>query len=267
MAALAVAAAQWGAALAPVANVGVGARLFAPGEVFDGEALPAAHPLLVTAMFPVETEPASSNTPPPSTAAPLSLRRFCAWGRPGRMPYRGTVDEALRAVQLPPSVREQIVAAVADGHATARLVIGNDGIRAVAEPREFDPGRFAMTYGRTLCLGTRVNFKPGHVEMASLYEATDPASGRLYSVMVPDVCGNVSVLNRRPATQAGHGLPREEGTTVAELWDPGETGERSTHTAMTDKPNEVPTPGTLALTLLALGAALAVRRRARRPLP
>ena len=89
------------------------------------------------------------------------------------MPYRGTVDEALRAVQIPTAVRQQIVAAVANGHASERLTIANDGIRALSSGREFDPRRFAMSYGRTLCLGTRVNFKPGHVEPASLFEAQD----------------------------------------------------------------------------------------------
>lgn len=62
--------------------------------------------------------------------------------------------------------------------------------------REFDPQRLLLTHGRTLCLNARVNFAPGHVEGADLYEATD-ARGRRHAVMVPDVCGNVSVLGER----------------------------------------------------------------------
>ena len=267
MAAAAVAVASWGAARAPVANVGVGARLFAPGEAFDGESLPADHPLLLAGMTQLysSTGPASEVAPADevqgrtdAAGAGLALRRFCAWGRPGRMPYRGTMDEALRAAQMPAAMRQQIVAAAAAGRAADRLTIGNDGIRAVSSAREFEPRSFAMTYGRTLCLGVRVNFKPGHVEPATLFEAQDPTSGRLYSVMVPDVCGNVSVLKRRP----GSGTATQRAD-AGEPWDPGDIGTRVTHTAMTDKPNEIPAPGTLALTLLALAAAAAVRRRGR----
>ena len=215
LAAAAVAFASWGASKAPVASVGVGTRQFAPGEVFDGETLPAGHPLLLAGLSLPQAEvpqaagsradEASAHLPPADHAAgtSLGLRRFCAWGSPGRMPYRGTVDEALHAAQIPTAVRQQIVAAVATGHASERLTIANDGIRALSSGREFDPRRFAMSYGRTLCLGTRVNFKPGHVEPASLFEAQDLASGRLYSVMVPDICRNVSILSRRPAVRPG----------------------------------------------------------------
>jgi hypothetical protein len=66
----------------------------------------------------------------------------------------------------------------------------------VHDAREFDPKRVAMTFGRTLCVNTRVNFQPGHVERADLFEATD-SLGNNYSVMVPYVCGNVSVLGER----------------------------------------------------------------------
>jgi hypothetical protein len=48
----------------------------------------------------------------------------------------------------------------------------------------------------TLCFNTRVNFKPGHVEYAALYEHTD-SRNRTYTVMVPYVCRNVSVLGQR----------------------------------------------------------------------
>jgi hypothetical protein len=53
-----------------------------------------------------------------------------------------------------------------------------------------------MGFGRTMCFATRVNFTPGHLEYADLYDATD-AAGRNYAVMVPYVCGNVSVLAER----------------------------------------------------------------------
>ena len=233
-----------------MADIAVGARLFARGEAFDGDALPTAHPLWTLAAYDAE--------PPP-----LTLRRFCAWARPGRMPYRGTADEALRAAQLPAEVRRQIGAAIARGQATDRLTIGNDTIRAVSSKTEFDPAQIAMTYGRTLCLGTRVNFKPGHVESANLFQATD-TDGRVYSVMVPDACGNVSVIKARGPALPGTGGSGHAARDPLDPGDPGDPGTRTTHTAMTDKPNEVPTPGTFALSVLALGIGAALRRRAHR---
>lgn len=276
LAALAVFAAQWGAGFAPVANVPVGARLFAPGEAFDGETLPEDHPLLVPAAHAVDVAPTlpgakdtprrertatAAAAPPRSVAAGLSLRRFCAWGHPGRMPYRGTVDEALRAARLPPEVREQIVAAVAAGRPHDRLVITNGGIRAVSSDRAFEPQGIAMVYGRTLCLGTRVNFKPGHSEPASLYEAFD-TSGQRHSVMVPDVCGNVSVL--RPKGDLP--VPAKGVPVVLASLDPLDPGAPTPVTASaggSEKPNEVPAPGTLALALIGLAAAAAARRTRR----
>jgi hypothetical protein len=280
LAAFAVLAAQWGAGFAPVANVPVGARLFAPGEAFDGEALPEDHPLLVPALHVVEAaEPAhvSPGTPPreraaaASVASPrppaagLGLRRFCAWGHPGRMPYRGTVDEALRAARLPAEVREQIVAAVAAGRPHGRLVITNDTIRSVSGERAFEPQGIAMAFGRTLCLGTRVNFKPGHSEPASLYEAFDTA-GHRHSVMVPDVCGNVSVL--RPQGDLP-GLAKGVPMVLAGLdpLDPGAPTPMTASAGASEKPNEVPVPGTLALALVALAASAAARARARGQAP
>jgi uncharacterized protein (TIGR03382 family) len=83
-----------------------------------------------------------------------------------------------------------------------------------------------MAFSNTLCFDTRVNFNPGHLEYASLYEATDK-NGKVYSVMVPFVCGNVSLLLER--------------TRPPDL--------------------VVPIPGTATLVLLALGLAVAARRR------
>jgi hypothetical protein len=44
-----------------------------------------------------------------------------------------------------------------------------------------------------MCLDSAVNFAPGHVEYADLFVATDD-QGQTHYVMIPDVCGNVSVL-------------------------------------------------------------------------
>ena len=126
----------------------------------------------------------------------LELREGCAWGNPGRNPYKGTVAQALRGARLPDEVVGLLQDKIRDGKATDRLEISNDRIRAVQADVSFEPRAIKMTFGNTLCLNTRVNFNPGHIERADLYEVAD-AKGVTYSVMVPYVCGNVSVLGAR----------------------------------------------------------------------
>ena len=140
--------------------------------------------------------PNTPNTPAAAPLAPLALRQGCAWGQPGRNPYRGSTEQALRAAQLPDDVVRQVTAMRLAKQVTARLQIGTAGIQEVNGPREFASTGLALTFGNTLCLGSKVNFAPGHTEAADLYEVRD-SQGRLHAVMVPDVCGNVSVLQRR----------------------------------------------------------------------
>lgn len=190
----------WASALGVLALLGVGASVGAAvgsawqqaqaptlaeqraglpaGEYHDGDPLPSAHPL---------AQPAAV------AAAPLDLRGACIWGRPGRDPYRGSAEEAMRSAQLPAAVQAELVAKIQAGRRDGRLLIGNDGMRDESGALRFAATGFAMTYGRTLCLETRVNFRAGHTEPADLYQVQDP-HGRRYAVMVPEVCGNVSFI-------------------------------------------------------------------------
>lgn len=213
-----------------------------PGEYHDGDPLPAAHPLAQAAA---------------QATAPLDVRGACVWGQPGRNPYRGSVAEALQTAHLPAAVQAQFVAKIAARQSDARLVIANDGIRDTAQTRHFAATGFAMTYGRTLCLEARVNFAAGHTEPADLYEVH--AGGRRYAVMVPDVCGNVSVITDASSSDellklgSGRGMPSQLQLATLE----GSGGGEGTHT--------VPVPSTLACVLAALlawlGVALVRRRR------
>lgn len=168
----------------------------------------------------------------------LSIRRGCVWGAPGRTPYKGTVRQALVAARLPEEVVHKIDLMVERRTITDRVMITKGSIQTTNGKRRFEPNIVAMGFGRTLCYGTRVNFQPGHVELADLYEASD-AAGTKFSVMVPYVCRNVSVLAAR-----------------AERGNGGTNGFRS-----------VPEPGTLASLISALAAmavsARIVRRRNR----
>ncbi len=158
---------------------------------------------------------------------PLQLRRNCVWGVPGRTPYRGTVEQALMAAQLPPEVVQRIAEMARNGFTRDRVEISRTAIRSIDGRRIFKPQIPAMSFGNTLCFDTQVNFPSGHVEYAALYEADDQA-GRRYSVMVPFVCNNVSVLG-----------VRREGDVP---------------------PGAVPEPGTWLLTLTALGLLAWLRR-------
>ncbi len=175
-----IAAGQAGAphAAAPLAGSGTQAISTTPGVNFDGAPLAADDKRL------------ARNT------TPLNLRRNCAWGVPGGNPYRGTVQQALAAAQLPDEVVRQIGDLADRGWVREQVEISRNGIRTLDGRRRFDTNVKAMGFGNTMCFNMRINFKPGHVEYASLYEAADH-SGNTYSVMVPYVCNNVSVLGER----------------------------------------------------------------------
>ncbi len=255
------------------------------GVSHDGRPLPAALALPLAQ--------AAGAAPP--DGPPLTLREGCAWGQPGRMPYRGTTAQALRAARLPPEVVQEVARLRQVRAVTDRVEIRTGAIRAVTDGREFNPRSFAMTYGHTLCVGTRVNFAAGHVEQADLYEVRD-ARGQLHSVMVPDVCGNVSVLGARgekvdkralTVAQAAQGGPVPwvgVASDLAPQWpwvasvryalgmDDGGRGRAGggtpgTAVALNARDvREVPEPGTLGVVGLAL-LALAVQRRFRRRSP
>jgi hypothetical protein len=158
------------------------------GESFDGRPLQAEHML-----HTVQAERLANGEP---GMPALALRRDCAWGRPSHQPYRGSVELALRTAALPEEVVQTISRRVTAGEADDELLIRTGLIEGQHSQRRFDTTNIAMTHGMSLCLGTRVNFVVGHEERAALYEATD-RSGHSYSVMVPRVCGNVSVLSAR----------------------------------------------------------------------
>lgn len=164
-----------------------------PGQDFDGEALPADDPRVA------------------ANPSPLTLLRHCAWGVPGGNRYRGTVEQALSAARLPPEIVRQISMMAERGWTRGRVEISRAGIRSVDGRRHFGQRALAMGFGRSLCFDMRVNFTPGHVEYADLYEADD-AGGRTHTVMVPDVCQNVAVLGER--------AEREEGAAAASAPEP-----------------------------------------------
>ena len=180
---------QLQAAFAPTSFLAANARTIPFGVSDFGRPLPENHPLLREGKQITNSAARSEDTP-------LSLREDCAWGEPGRSPYKGTVRQALNAARLPADAVELLDRKIRDRQVSDRLEIRNDTIRGVHSKAAFEPRGIKLTFGKTLCLNSRVNFNPGHVELADFYEVTD-ARGITHSVMVPDVCGNVSVLGPR----------------------------------------------------------------------
>jgi hypothetical protein len=261
----------------PDERVMVGRHVVHRGTHLAGDQLPTAHPLrLELPATLLDGEPEGFAETP---EARLHARRHCAWGIPGRNPYRGSAVQALQTAQLSPTVVKAIAADIQAGRKVDRVTIRNDGIVAEQSGRVFDARRVALTFGMTMCVDTRVNFRPGHSEGADLYEAMDE-DGRIYAVMVPDVCGNVSVLGQRfvktspeAAAAAASGedprpwmrlppelrprlLPDKLRYADAREGDDGSEGG--------DGENELPEPGTALLAALALAAALAGRTCAAR---
>lgn len=266
-----------------LARLAAGQPIVPFGESHEGDPLPDHHPLLVAG--PDDASPAAAAqggdraTPPmPGLVpeeGPLALRQNCAWGNPGSNPYRGSVEQALEGARLPPEVVARIAKMIRAGEVTDRLEITTASIRTVRQYREYDPSSVAMTFGKTLCVNTRVNFKPGHVERADLYEVAD-ASGATYSVMVPYVCGNVSVLADRAelpdaVAAAPVMVPGPDGTPVVRkasaplpMLAAGGIGGSSTVLpgGRTLPEGRVPVPGTLANLLAGAGLlAWFLRRR------
>ncbi len=255
-----------GAALAAVAwQAGLfthgPSRHYALGEQSDGEPLPAAHALarrhahaaLAAAADAASAASAAVPVPPSDT---LALRHGCVWGHPGGNPYRGTVEQALRSAALPEEVVQSVAAQVRAGQPVDRVAVRNDGVHAVNSGRVFSSQNIAMTYGKTLCLSTRVNFVAGHTESAALYEATT-ANGRVVAVMVPEVCGNVSVLGQSDTfTRKGTLSTTDGGDDQAVMrWMPSVLegpGAGATYFGGR-RVQDVPEPSTLACVLAALG--------------
>lgn len=268
----------------------------AAGVSHDGEDLPARHPWVQPVVLDGATQarlqPAAGVAPaeagsaaassglaaasaaaaPSATGtrarvvAPLSMRRNCSWGQPGRLPYQGTVEQALLHARLPPEVVAEVSQRAARRQVSDRVTIANNGIRGQQHGHQFDPQRVALTFGHTLCLNSRVNFVAGHEEQGDLYEVAD-RQGRLHAVMIPDVCGNVSVLGQRGERRRtlAAGSTDAHATLLVGADDPQADAWQLLATGMA--PGEVatvPEPGSLATVLaaaLAWAGAMGWRRR------
>ena len=250
--------------LTAAARAGVAAPSPAISVSRSSPAKPPANP---------SANPSAHPSASPPAAEALSLRQGCVWGQPGRNPYQGTVEQALRAGRLPAELIGPLAERIRARQANDRVSISSTGIRAEHGGREFSPRGLALSFGHSMCLNSRVNFAPGHVEPADLYLVSDTA-GRQRAVVVPDICGNVSVLSaggeRRhwPRWVAGPldalyaalatvpDIPDDETALADAATSERASGQQAGHT--------VPEPGTLACVLAGLLAAWRVTSSKRR---
>lgn len=233
-------------------------RAVAVGESDDGDALPVA-----PASNPAH--PASAGSADAGNLAPLALRQGCAWGKPGRNPYQGTLEQALVAARLPAGLVGPLAEKIRRRDATDRLLISSTAMRTVRSQREFSPKGFAMAFGQTMCWQSRVNFAPGHVEQADFYEVAD-ATGRPVAVMVPDVCGNVSVLSAGAERGPVRRLLARPVALVQNAFAEGGVSDGAMLAFAVGgvaPAHQVPEPGTLGCVIAAL-AALGLSSRLRR---
>lgn len=131
-----------------------------------------------------------------ANATPLSLKRGCAWGVPGGSPYRGTVEQARSLRQASGRCR-----AGARRKGRTRLEPGPGGNLAQRHP---DAGRQAPLRPRHHRDGFRQHVVLQHPR--ELQTGPRGVRGAVrthrqplapYTVMVPYVCRNVSVLGQR----------------------------------------------------------------------
>jgi hypothetical protein len=162
-------------------------KLVAEGEDFIGHTLPVSDARVV------------------SNRTMLAMRHHCAWGVPGGNRYRGTTHDALTAL-LPIDVVAKITRDIETGQPIGLVRITREGIQELGnQERYFSRSIAAMGFGLVLCFDTRINFVPGHVEYAALYEASG------HTVMVPFVCGNVSIITEVPRPPIARTPPSESG--------------------------------------------------------
>lgn len=173
----------------------------AMGESFDGAPLP------------------DDDARRPAKPAQLVLRRACAWGVPGRDP-QGDRGAGAERGQVARTASAQVRRADRDEAGQRPGVDHRDGITSLKTGRPIEHKSMDMAFGNTMCFNTRVNFKPGHVELADLYQTVDE-DGKVHTVMVPYACGNVTVLGDRDDRDN-----RTDGDVLGDRFEraPGATG-------------------------------------------
>jgi hypothetical protein len=151
----------------------------------------------------------------------------CDWSKPGAAPYRGqSVETALAAYDMPEHARAEIAGKV--------KTMLEDGIALITRDKITSPqgsvwGLRDMHWSGGMCTGpvSRQGWAADRVEAALIY-----CSGP-HCIAIPVVCGNVSRIEF---------APRQRHEPELRNWDGRPVQVRT-----------VPEPGTLLLSLLALG--------------
>lgn len=112
----------------------------------------------------------------------------CNWDNPGVNPYRGSVAEAVsRYTEIPASDRAQIIKAIEQKQYDDIVLITKN---KVIGTHTYSPNLTKMHFGtNTVCKEiSRKGWANSRLERAKVY------SYGKYSVIIPEICGNVSLI-------------------------------------------------------------------------
>lgn len=125
-------------------------------------------------------------------AGAIAIRPRCDWHDPGADRYTGNVVAAVdHYVDIPPAIRDRLKERMAV-HAYDDIVsVTRDGIRG---QHDYEPGIAGMHFGKNkVCRTVTRKQWPAAREVLGLVYCEQH-----YCLMVPTVCGNVSMIVRRP---------------------------------------------------------------------
>lgn len=123
----------------------------------------------------------------------------CEWSNPGADRFFGDQIEAVQRYELPAPVKAELVAKINRRNYDDLVTIQKYSILGVTG-RLYDSGIQNMYFGSNKVCGTitRESWKFSHQEFAMVYCSNNGDT----CVMIPAVCGNVSLIQRKPLATA-----------------------------------------------------------------
>jgi hypothetical protein len=138
-----------------------------------------------------------------AVATALLIQPVCSWDRPGADRYRGTPAAALAHYRdIPATDRAMLAKRIAAGTPDDTVQISRT---AIAGQYQYESSIADMHFGtgRMCRTVTRAKWRPAHREAGAVYCIDDTC------VLVPEVCGNVSRVQR--IVTSGGGTPGATG--------------------------------------------------------
>ncbi|MCU6497122.1 MHFG family PEP-CTERM protein [Rugamonas sp. A1-17] len=129
-------------------------------------------------------------------AAASTVQPSCSWDHPGVNPYTGQISAAIdRYTDIPAAVRSTLKRRMEEGQSDDKVTITRDGISG---KNKYDPAIRDMHFGAaSVCATvTRSKWSPQRQEPGAVYCVDE------HCILVPQICGNVSRISRKPEAVA-----------------------------------------------------------------